>query len=232
MIPQLLSRLFRLIASSAIPGGGYLLGQWSPVTALVLYWFENIVGSLAMAVRISEHRRLTGAKEHREPQLGFTMTTQSGNRPEKKVKFKSFLEEFLNASMWFGAGHGIFLAVALLAIVQHPDYASLKEGAITIALCHAIAVTVDLFSIQDSPFERLKTQAQSLMGRTILVQFALIGGTWLAIYKDSPDSFFRVFVWLKTASDIAGMLPSKETPPPVVALDGQVPQNIKHKKKK
>ena len=166
-----------------------------------------------MAIRISEHRRLTGAEEHRHPQLNLQMTTSSGGRKEKPVKFKSFLAEFLTGTIMFGVGHGIFLAVVLAIVVEHPDYAALKEGAITIALCHAIAVTVDLFTIQNWPFERLKNQALTLMGRTILVQFALIGGTWFAIYKDSKESFFTVFVWLKTASDIGGMLPSMETAP-------------------
>ena len=188
---------------------------------MALYWFENIVGGLAMAIRISEHRRLTGDKEHRHPQLGFTMTTSSGrNGKEKPVKFKSFLAEFFTASMAFGAGHGAFLFAVLAATVEKPEYAALKEGAITIALCHAIAVTVDLFTIQNWPFAKLKTQAEGLMGRAILVQFALIGGTWLAIYRDSKDEFFRVFVWLKTASDIFGMLPDLSSAnPPVIALD-------------
>ena len=51
----MLSRLLRLIASSAVPGGGYLLGQWSPATALALYWFENLVGGAAMAMTFHPH---------------------------------------------------------------------------------------------------------------------------------------------------------------------------------
>jgi hypothetical protein len=227
-----LSRLLRLIASSAIPGGGFLLGQWSPATALALYWFENLIGGLAMAVRISEHQRLTGDDRHRKPQLGFTTTMSSGKGPARVVKYRSFFTEFLSASTAFGIAHGVFLIVVLMAIVERPDYAALKEGAISIALCHAVAVTVDLFSIQNWPFERLKSQAENLMGRTILVQFALIGGTWLAIYRDSPQSFFSVFVWLKTAADIAGLLPSADTPPPVIAVDGQVEQTTSRKKRK
>ena len=229
----MLSRLFRLFASSLVPGGGYLLYQWSPATALALYWFENAVGSIAMAIRISEHRRLTGDRAHRDPQLGLKFTSEDRRGREKPVKFKSFLSEFVTGMTAFGVAHGAFLAVAMAAIVQRPDVAALKEGAIAIVLCHAIAVTIDLFTIQNWPFEKLKEQAQNLMGRTILVQFALIGGTWLAIAKDQPASFFKVFVWLKTASDVAGMLTSLARPsPPVIALDEPVERDNKRKKRK
>jgi hypothetical protein len=228
----LLSRLFRLIASSAVPGGGYLLGHWSPATALALYWFENLIGGFAMAIRISEHQRLTGDKEHRHPQLGFTMTTSSGGR-EKPVKFKSFFSEFLTGSTVFSAAHGVFLIVVLAAVVDRPDYAALKEGAIAIALCHAISLTLDLFTIQNWPFDKVKTQAQTLIGRVILVQFALIGGTWWMVYRNSGASFFSVFVWLKAASDVGGLLSSMVgTTAPVVALDGAVERDPKRKKRK
>ena len=206
-----------------MPGGGYFVAGWSPATALTLYWVENMVGTLAMAIRIAEHRRLTGDQEHRRAHLGLTLTTSSGRGPDTPVKFKSFLSEFFTGSMMFGIGHGVFLGVVLLAIVARPEVAALREGVIAIVLCHAIAVTIDLFTIQNWPFQRLLDQAQSLMGRAILVQFALIGGTWLAIYRDSPQSFFSVFVWLKTASDVAGTLTSlTSAPPPVVALKDSV----------
>ena len=186
-----------------------------------------------MAIRISEHRRLTRDQEHRNPQLGFTMTTSSGKGgKEKPVKFKSFLAEFLSGMTAFGLAHGAFLFVVLAATVDKPEWAAIKEGAITIALCHAISLTVDLFTIQNWPFAKLKDQAEKLMGRTILVQFALIGGTWWAIYQDQKDEFFRVFVWLKTAADVFGMLPDTSSAPPVIAVDQPAEPAPKAKKRK
>ena len=186
-----------------------------------------------MAVRISEHQRLTGNKEHRHAHLGLTFTTSSGKGPDKPVKFKSFLSEFFTGSMMFAIGHGAFLFVVLAAVVERPDFAALKEGAIAIALSHAIAVTIDLFTIQNWPFEKLKDQAGSLMGRAILVQLALIGGTWLMVYRDSKESFFTVFVWLKTASDVAGMLTSVPgTQTPAVALEPKAEPGKKRRRKR
>lgn len=201
-----------------MPGGGYLFNEWSPATALALYWVDNLIGGVAMAVRIAEHRRLTGAAGHSRAQLGATLTTSSGDGPEKPVKFRSFLAEFLTVNTIFNLAHGVFLAVVLAIIAQPPDLNALKEGAIAIALCHAIAVTIDLFTIQNWQFAALKAQAEKMMGRIILVHAAIIGGTWFMMASDAPDSFFTVFVWLKAFSDIGNLLPRFDSREPPRAL--------------
>ena len=151
-----------------------------------------------MALRIAEHRRLTGAAGHGRAQLGTVVTTSSG-RDEQEVKFRSFLAEFLVTTMVFCAGHGFFLGFVLGFVLEGPDPEAVRQGAIAITLCHAIAVTVDRFTIANWPFAKLKDQAQRLMGRVTLVHIALVGGTWFAATSDSKDAFFSVFVWLKAA---------------------------------
>lgn len=160
-----------------------------------------------MAIRIAEHRRLTGAAGHGRAQLGAAVTMTSGG-VEKPVKFRSFLSEFLVTNTMFNIGHGVFLAALLGIVLEPPDFGELRQGAIAIALCHAIAVTVDRFTIANWTFAKVKAQAEHLMGRVILVQFALIGGTWFMAFRDSKDSFFSVFVWLKALSDLGTMLPT------------------------
>jgi hypothetical protein len=222
----LLSRLFRLFAASLVPGGGYLIDEWSAATSLALYFVDNVVGSIAMALRIVEHRRLTNAAGHGRAQLGVTMTTSS-EEDEQQVKFKSFLSEFLAATSMFGIGHGLFLAFVLGFVLRRPDVDDLRQGAIVIVLCHAIAVTVDRFTIQSWPFVKLKDQAERLMGRVALVNIALIGGTWFMVFNNQPDSFFKVFVWLKAAADIGNLLPSmktREAPRPLVWLMNLFPK--------
>jgi hypothetical protein len=174
-----------------------------------------------MALRIAEHRRLTGTDGHRRAQLGLTVTTSRGDEPDQPVQFRSFLSEFVTANAMFSAGHGIFLAFVLGFVLQRPDLDAIWQGTIGIALCHAIAITVDRFTIASWPFARLKDQAQRLMGRIALVNVALIGGTWFMVFNNQPESFFTVFVWLKAASDIGNLLPSMETrhaPRPLVWL--------------
>jgi hypothetical protein len=211
-----LARLFRFLASSLVPGGGYFVAGWSPATALTLYWVDNVVGSVAMAVRILLHRRATGAAGHSRAQLDVVVTTSSAGQ-ESQVEFRSFLTEFLVTSTVFSVAHGIFLAAVTAFVLERPDPDAVREGAIAIAICHAIALTVDRFTLASWPFARLKEQAQRMMGRVALVNIALLGGTWVMAFSSSA-SFFSVFVWLKAASDIGSMLPSMETrnPPRVL----------------
>ena len=203
----MLGRLFRLFAASLVPGGGYFVAGWSPATALALYWVDNLFGGFAMALRIAEHQRLTGVAGHGRAQLDAVVTTSSGAN-EKTVKFRSFLAEFLVVSTMFSVGHGVFLAAILGFVLEPPDFDAMRQGAIAIALCHAIALTVDRFSIASWPFARLKDQAERLMGRVTLVNIALIGGTWIMAFSDSEESFFSVFVWLKALSDLGTMMPT------------------------
>ena len=162
-----------------------------------------------MAIRIAEHRRLSGAAGHRRAQLGATVTTTShGN--ENEVKFKSFLTEFLVTSTMFTVAHGVFLAAILGFVLEPPDLGAVREGAIAIVLCHAIALTADRFTLANWPFAKLKDQAERLMGRVVLVQMAIIGGTWLMAFRDSKESFFSVFIWLKALSDLGTFLPMWE----------------------
>lgn len=207
----LLSRVFRLFAASVVPGGGYFIANWSPATALTLYWIDNVIGSVAMALRIAEHRRLTRAAGHAHAQLGATMT-MTVNDEVKDVQFGSFLSEFLITTTGFGVAHGLFLAFVLANVLStSPGQDALKQGTIAIALCHAIALTFDRFTLGDWPFKRLKTQAQRLMGRVALVNMAILGGTWYMAFNSAPGSFFKVFIWLKAAADVGNMLPSMES---------------------
>jgi hypothetical protein len=197
------------MAASLVPGGGYFVAGWSPATALALYWVENVIASIAMGIRIAEHQRLTGLAGHRRAQLGTVVTTPSGDG-EKHVRFRSFLSEFLVTTMMFSLAHGVFLAALLGIVLELPDFDAMGQGAIAIVLCHAIAVTADRFTIANWTFARLKGQAERLMGRVMLVQFAIIGGTWVMAFRDSKESFFSVFVWLKALSDLGTILPTYE----------------------
>lgn len=204
-----LSRLFRLIASSAVPGGGYFLAHWSPATALTLYWIDNVAGAIAMAFRIAEHRRLTRAVGHTHAQLGATVTIG-----EEPVDFRSFFGEFTITTAGFAIAHGVFLAAVLGFVLERPNMDDVREGAVAIAICHLIALTADRWTLASWPFKKLKDQAQRLMGRIALVNMAILGGTWFMAFNSAPDAFFKVFVWLKAASDVGNMLPSAETKDP------------------
>lgn len=210
----MLARLFRLLASAAVPGGGYLVADWSAATALTLYWIDNVIGGIAMAIRIAEHRRLTNAAGHDRAQLGATMTIN-----DEPVAFQSFFSEFLITTAGFGLAHGLFLAAVLGFVLERPDVGHVRDGAIAIAICHALALGVDRWMLDAWSFGRLKDHAGRVMSRVALVNVALLGGTWFMAFSSSPDAFFTVFVWLKAAGDVGATLPPMATrrPPRVLA---------------
>ena len=205
----MVARLFRFLSASLVPGGGYFIAGWSPATALTLYWVDNVVGGVAMSIRILLHRRATGVAGHSRAHLQTTVTTVKLGQ-ESQVEFRSFLTEFLATSTAFSVAHGVFLVAVLGFAHERPDPEAVREGAIAIAICHAIALTVDRFTLANWPFAKLKEQAQRVMGRVALVNIALLGGTWAMVFSSSSGSFFSVFVWLKAASDIGSMLPWME----------------------
>src|SRR5437660_1381164 len=98
-------RLWRLLIAigiNAVIIWGVGWEGWSGATALTVYWFENLFGSILVAVRIAIHRWLTRKRGHFRAQLGVTTTGPKGG-------FDSFLSEFLAGSLAFTLGHGVFL---------------------------------------------------------------------------------------------------------------------------
>ena len=199
----MLARLLRLFAASGVPGAGVLLAGWSPATALALYWVDNLVGAVTMSVRIALHRHWTGRAGHDRGQIGATYSVGKG-APQS---FKSFLAEFLFTSIAFTIAQGIFLALVLGMLVERPDMAAVKQGALGILTCQAGALTLDAIHLDRWPFARLKDQAQRVMGRVMLVHMAILGGMLFFAWKGQPESFFAVFIWLKFIADAGSFLP-------------------------
>ncbi len=198
--------LFRLFAASVIPGGGYFFAGWSPSTTLALYWVETLIGTVAMGMRISLHRRWTGLAGHRRTHLNTEVTSTSGGKT-RKVQFGSFLSEFLFTALVFTLGHGIFLAMILGFMLEPPNLDDMRKGVTGILACHGLAVGLDTFRLDTWPFARLKAMAEKLMGRVFVVHLAIIGGMFYMAWRDTPGAFFGVFVWLKALTDVGSMLP-------------------------
>ena len=58
------------LGASSVPVVGTLAAGWSAATSLALYWCENLLGALLVAVLIARHRRLTRKRGHWRSQLG------------------------------------------------------------------------------------------------------------------------------------------------------------------
>lgn len=224
----LLARLFRLIAASVVPGGGFLLAGWSPTTALALYWVDTLIGSLAMGARIALHRHWTGMAGHRRAHIGTTVTTSSGRGKPTEKKFSSFLSEYMVTTLVFTLTHGLFLVVLLgLMLEMQPDWRAVEQGALGIAACHVLALSFDSATLRDWPFARLKDTATRSLGRLGVMHATIIVGFMAMTLTDSSSTFFALFVWLKFLTDIGAMMPrweSKEPPAWLAAVASRFPK--------
>ena len=52
-------RLLPAVGINGVPIAGVFLAGWDGATALSLYWWENLIGSVLIALRILVHRVLT-----------------------------------------------------------------------------------------------------------------------------------------------------------------------------
>jgi len=210
--------LLRVLGVNAVPVGGVMLAGWSTGTGLALYWCETLIGTATNAVRIAQHRRMTGKRGHYRGQLGVEVNSGESSPAARrtlrsgraKTQWKSFLTEYLVGSLVFTFAHGLFLAIILGAVVKSwPAKEDLLYGLAGMALFQVGGLVFDLFSLREWPFARLKVQVQSAMGRVVLVHVAIIFGMGLVIWLDKPGSFFWVFGGLKTLSDIGGLFAGK-----------------------
>lgn len=200
-----LSRFFLAAAQNGVPLGGWFLGGWSPATALAVYWIENVVLGLAVAVRIRAHQLATHTRGHE----------------------RGFLSGFLVATLAFTAVHGIFLAALLVLLHLGPvDWTEVRDGARWVVASHLASLVLDSFTLRHWPFAELRRRTEWTLGRVGLVHFSLLVGMFLAATRDRPDTIFSVFVVLKAVSEIGSLVPQwkpREAPAPLVRLMNRIP---------
>src|SRR5262245_673658 len=88
---------------------------WSGPTALAIYWGENAISTVFIALRIWLHRSLTHKRGHYRNHLK-TEASGNGAKQIKSITDNSFLAEYLVTSVVFTLAHGIFVAVIFALI--------------------------------------------------------------------------------------------------------------------
>jgi hypothetical protein len=203
MLPALLVT----IASNAIPLLGALLGGWGSATVLALYWTENLIGSLLVALRSWLHQRWTGKRGHFRTQFA------TNNAGQVRRGDANFTVEFLVTTLVFTLAHGVFTVVILLAMNQPLDTAALRGGAIGLLLFQAFGFVYDAIGLRERSFAWLKQQAQFYLGRVVLIHLGLIAGIWLAAFTGNANVFLP-FAVLKLLSDVALRVNTMRGPQP------------------
>jgi hypothetical protein len=205
--------LVRVLVLNAVPLYGVFVAGWSLGTILALYWFESFLGGLFILLRMIVHRDLTRKRGYWRGQLGLTVSTND-SQPRG---FKSFIAEFLTATLAFNLAHGLFLAL-LLGLTRQDEpgavihAADLKRGAIVTALLLLGGFVLDLQGIRDRPFAWIRAIAQSAMGRTTVVHITIILGMFATFFLQAPHAVFKVFAVFKLLLEISGALPALRMP--------------------
>jgi hypothetical protein len=205
--------LIRVLVLNAVPLYGVFVAGWSWGTILALYWFESFLGGLFILLRMAIHRDLTRKRGYWRGQLGLTVSTND-SQPRA---FKSFIPEFLTATLAFNLAHALFLAL-LLGLTRNDDpgavihAADLKRGAMVIALLLLGGFVLDLQGIRDRPFAWIRAMARSAMGRTTVVHATIIFGMFATFFLQTSHAVFKIFAVFKLFLEVGGALPALRMP--------------------
>lgn len=221
VVPGMLRRLLSPLGINLVPIGGVFLAGWSPATALSLYWWENLIGSVLVALRILAHRALTRKRGHRRQQLGLQVrhetTLRGGRRAGRRRGGEaavaavpaagSFLAEFVVAACAATLLHGALLWFLLRRVLDDDAQgAQLRQGVIAVAAVQLLAFALDLAGIRARPFAWIREQAQAAVARVTLVHLAIILGFWFGAGRAGLSGFFGPFAVLKLLADVGNSL--------------------------
>ena len=193
MIARLI-RVAETLGVNSLPFVGLVAGDWSWSTALGVYWFENLIASGLVALRLVLHQRWRAALNERLP---------------KDVKSPG---QFFTVTLVFNLAHGLFLGMVLLLVLKAaPDVAALEQAFFVLLVMQGLAFGFDLWTLDQWPLDRVTERAGHLLGRVVLVHLSLLAGMIAFAIFDEPWTFFAVFAGLKGLSDVAQFLPRART---------------------
>jgi hypothetical protein len=224
-MPRSLVPSLQALGVSSIPVVGTVAAGWSAATGLALYWCENLLGALLVAVLIARHRGLTRKRGHWRRQLQSTSHSTLKVKGKRRVPSpqasgsESFLAEFLTTALGFNLAHGIVLALLLGAVLPAQgaapvDPAGLRSGLLALALVLLAVFAYNRFRLRDRPFAWLRRTAQLSLSRMVLIHLTIIFGVFLAMWTGPPERFFLVFAVLKLIVDVTTSLPLLEMKAP------------------
>jgi len=178
------STALRVLVGSIVNGitvyGVFILG-WSVATALALYWIENVVTIVLVALLFVLHRAVT----------------------QKRGHSRGFLKAFLFQSSTFTFFHGLFLAMFIFKLfpeMEHPErfsWPQFKLGMMMIGGVLLLRFLVDAAMVKNMTFATLRAKAESFMNRVVIVHLTIIFGMIAMVVTGRPRALFAVFAGLK-----------------------------------
>ncbi|MGV0741951.1 DUF6498-containing protein [Mycolicibacterium sp. XJ870] len=220
------------LAVITVPVFGWFAQDWSGGTTLAVYWFETAAACLFILARIAIHQRRSPRRGHFRynapgPDGGTQlMSTVKGVR-RRGAQQSSFMASFAVVSLSFCAAHGVFLGVILMLLnhngvghLAEIDWRSAGFGCLYVLLFLAIDFLVDLISLGRWPFWQLEQTTNHAIGRVMVIHLTLLIGFVGIAVTGAPDTFFGVFVVLKTLSSLSFALPQWTPSQPPKWLSG------------
>lgn len=192
---------------NAIPALGFLFGAFGTGNTMLIYWVENLLGGLMIAVRIALHRRWTQKQGHYRTHVNTTTTTttrRGGRVSQTRQSSSNFLAEFMLTHLIFTLAHGVFLVFLLFVMRVLPDRQTWLPAIASVAFFQTIGLVMDVVTLKYRPFAWVKRLAQGALGRMALVHLALILGVALAAVIGKKELFFAPFAVLKLLVDVGG----------------------------
>lgn len=185
---------------------------WSGPTALAIYWGENAIGTVFIALRIWLHRSLTRKRGHYRNHLK-TEVSGDGATEIKSITDNSFLAEYLVTSIVFTLAHGVFVAAIFALIFKTaPDADTMRWALIAIGVSQLIGFLGDLVGLRNRSFAWIKLVAGRGLARVLVVQLALIFGIGLAALTGKNAAIAIPFAVLKLLVDFVVALATEKPP--------------------
>jgi hypothetical protein len=195
------------VLQNALPAWGVFALGWHPGTLLMLFWFDNVVGTLAQSLTIRRHQQLTADPAHVDParyaNLGAIVM-----RGHYRRFWLDYLGQAFGAAMLLGM---FALGLPFVLALKHPERLPALRPE-TSALLLAVAALLALHALD---FRRMRTAvagwsfaalhraARARYAQVVLLSLVVLAGSFAVLGSEDPRALAAVLLGFKLVFDVA-----------------------------
>jgi len=189
--------LLMALVNNAIPAIGVVFFGWSVSLILLLYWLENLTGSILWHRIVRRHEALTGLRGHFRNQMGVSANNRQITR---------FSSEHATGSIVFTAGHGIFLFVFAAALLDGATLLAQWHWVMLLAGAVVAGTAAEILphhrQLERQSFAWLRAQAKISLWPVITMHLGVIFGGMALAMESSGVAMAVLFIALRVVVDI------------------------------
>ena len=202
--------LLIVLLLNAVPAWGVFALGWSVGALLLLLWWENLLGTLAMAVKLNWHQRLTSDPRYAE---------QAREARSRGRDWRGPGTEYLSGALTFAVVNGIFAVGLLLAIMHEQPGESARWWPSLDDVCLggggvALLIVFDLVRERVIVARRSFESIQHAAGLRFLQLFFLLLTIIVGGLVSSDRWMLAVLLTFKTLLDVIVIFASERRDPP------------------